>query len=110
MKTQKYGNQMPFSGNDTQFTLMRRANESRAIESQAEVVRAGLNLLFGLDPMEEVPDGVDADALVARAVRIVADWKNHKIVRKGPEDYTYDEADEARPADTAPVKEPAPVV
>lgn len=80
MKTAKYDQQMPFVGNQTQFDLMNAINSDRRVDSKAAVIRASLNLLFGLNANEEIPQGTSIDEVIERARDIVLNPGNYQVV------------------------------
>lgn len=66
----KYTAQMPFVGTEFQKHLVLRISEEGNL-SQADIARAGLNLLFGLSDEEDLPPGVNEDALVLEVIDLV---------------------------------------
>lgn len=66
----RYTAQMPFVGTEFQKHLVLRVSQEGNL-SQADVARAGLNMLFGLSDEEALPAGVSEDTLVAEAINIV---------------------------------------
>lgn len=82
-KQQKYTDQFGVVLTSLQHRLVKATDAAEpAVEGKAEVVRAGVNLLFGLDPADEtaLPEGQTFDETVARAVAIMKPERNAPIV------------------------------
>lgn len=77
-RSAKFTKQMPFVGTEDQFALM-DAVEKRLNDSKAAVIRAGLNLLFGLVD-DELPEGASVDERVEAALRIARRTEDYQVV------------------------------
>lgn len=78
----KYTEQFSLVGTTLQNDLIKAVEESPAIDGKAEVVRAGVNMLFGLNPDDEerLPEGVTFDEAVARALATIKPDRNAPVV------------------------------
>lgn len=111
MKMAQYDRQMPFVGNQTQFDLMTALNANGRVDSKAAVVRAGLNLLLGLDRDEQIPEGMTAAQVADAALERIVHPERFEVVRKAVPSPEALERAAARYADGAfAPTEPEPVV
>lgn len=81
-RSAKFTEQMPFVGTPDQFRLMGLV-EARLNDSKAAVIRAGLNLLFGLED-DVLPEGADEAAIVERALAVVKRTENYEVCDRQP--------------------------
>jgi hypothetical protein len=65
--TARYTAQMPFVGTELHKRLVLRVSADGNL-SQADIARAGLNMLFSLEDEETLPEGVSEDELVAEVI------------------------------------------
>jgi len=82
-KARKYTDQFGSVMTGLQHELIKATDAADpAIEGKAEVVRAGINMLFGLDPADEtaLPEGQTFDETVARALAVIKPERNAPVV------------------------------
>lgn len=66
-KGKKYTHQFPFVGTEEQYEILKAAAERTGMD-KAPFLRAGLNLLVGLGPDDELVDGDTREAAIERLV------------------------------------------
>jgi hypothetical protein len=79
-KERKYTEQFSLVGTTLQHELIKAVEADPSVDGKAEVVRAGVNLLFGLTDEQSLPDGLSFEETVARGLAAVKPERSAPIV------------------------------